>query len=181
MCERRCGHIAYSDNEEDIAREYSRLVTRCVRRFSLPGSEREDLYQEGMIALLKAMRSYDEGKNDNFEAYAALCIKRRLIDAVRRRAPEETSELSENLSEGPDGSADPLNAIVDAESAKEIHASLKSSLSQLEGDVLDLYMDGYTIREIALKLDRSEKSVGNAVARIRGKLGRYLNSRRKQG
>ena len=77
---------ALPDNEELRAAEYSRLVSRIVRQFFLRGGDRDDLYQEGMIGLLKAIRSYDPARSDNFEAYASLCIRRQLYDAVRRDA-----------------------------------------------------------------------------------------------
>ena len=72
--------------EEAFAAEYSRLVSRLVRPYFLQGGDQDDLYQEGMIGLLKAIRSYDPEKNDHFEAYAALCIRRQFYDAIRRSA-----------------------------------------------------------------------------------------------
>ena len=72
--------------EEGRAAQYSRLVSRVVRQFFLRGGDQDDLYQEGMIGLLNAIRSYDPARSDNFEAYASLCIRRQIIDAVRRDA-----------------------------------------------------------------------------------------------
>ena len=63
-----------SPAEEEQVREYSQLVRRCIRPYFLKGGDYDDLYQEGMIGLLSALRSYDSAKNDNFQAYAALCI-----------------------------------------------------------------------------------------------------------
>ena len=72
--------------EELRAAEYSRLVSRIVRQFFLQGGDQDDLYQEGIIGLLKAIRSYDPVRSDNFEAYASLCIRRQIYDTIRRDA-----------------------------------------------------------------------------------------------
>ena len=73
-------------DEELRAAQYSRLVSRIVRQFFLQGGDQDDLYQEGMIGLLKAIRSYDPARSDNFEAYASLCIRRQIYDTIRRDA-----------------------------------------------------------------------------------------------
>lgn len=171
-----------SASEEDSAREYSRLVSRLVRPFFLRGGDQDDLYQEGMIGLLKAIRSYDPGKNDSFEAYATLCIRSRLYDAVRTdasgfRREEDARAKLQQLTPLPGEShyPDPEAECLANESAKEIQAALHGLLSPFEASVLDPYLEGYTVNEIAVRLARPQKSVDNAVRRIRQKLALYLS------
>ena len=163
--------------EEAFAAEYSRLVSRLVRPYFLQGGDQDDLYQEGMIGLLKAIRSYDPVKNDHFEAYAALCIRRQLYDAIRRSAKTSLREedalrqLSLSAREAPD----PETQLLANESEKEIKAALQGLLSDFEGSVLSPYLEGYSVREIAERLGCTAKSVGNAILRIRRKLAQYLS------
>lgn len=170
-------------NEEVSAERYSRLVTRYVRRYFLSGGEFDDLYQEGMIALLSAIRKYDPSRSDNFEAYASKCIKNRLFDVLRRDISENDricqvdSVLSDSFT---DPGCDPEAKVLGDESAIEIRQGILDLLSAFEASVLDLYLKGYTVKEISEKLGRSIKSVDNAVVRIRNKLKQYLNKRRQQ-
>ena len=147
----------------------------CVPIF-LQGGDRDDLYQEGMIGLLKAIRAYDPQRSDSFEAFASLCIRRGLYDAVRRSARmalrEEDALARIPL---PGASApDPETQCLANETEKEIKAALHGLLSAFEASVLDPYLEGYTVREIARMRGCKEKSVENAVLRIRRKLAQYL-------
>jgi len=171
-------------NEEVSAEQYSRLVTRYVRRYFLVGGEFDDLYQEGMIALLRAIRKYDPGRSDNFEAYASSCIRNRLIDVVRRdmlendRATQTLKGLQDSFY---DRVFDPESKVIGAESVVELKQVILDLLSAFEASVLDLYLEGYTVKEISDILGKNNKSVDNAVVRIRNKLKQYLNTRRQQG
>ena len=166
-----------SSAEETFAEEYSRLVSRLVRPFYLRGGDQDDLYQEGMIGLLKAIRAYDPAKNDRFEAFAALCIRRQLYDAIRRsadfsrREEDALQRLCVTVGEMPD----PETQCLANETEKEIKAALQGLLSAFEASVLDLYLEGFTVREIASQLQREAKSVDNAVLRVRKKLAQYLS------
>jgi RNA polymerase sporulation-specific sigma factor len=170
-------------DEEAAARAYSRLVARLVRPYYLTGGDRDDLYQEGMIGLLTAIRRYDPGRSDNFEAYAALCIRSRLYDALRlditarRRAQQTLDGLSAALRPP---AADPEALTIASESAREIEAHLHGLLSAFEACVLDPYLEGFTVSEIARRLLRTPKQVENAVARIRRKLAAYLSGENRQ-
>ena len=170
---------ALPDNEELRAAEYSRLVSRIVRQFFLRGGDRDDLYQEGMIGLLKAIRSYDPARSDNFEAYASLCIRRQLYDAVRRDASLSRREEDVLRRMAPDPSLtcgqDPETQCLANETETEIKAALQGLLSAFETSVLDPYLAGYSVSEISRTLGRSPKSVENAILRIRRKLARYLS------
>lgn len=163
--------------EEAFAAEYSRLVSRLVRPYFLQGGDQDDLYQEGMIGLLKAIRTYDPQKNDHFEAYAVLCIRRQLYDAIRRSAKASQREDDVLLQLGGMDTAepDPETQFLAQETEKEIKAALQGMLSGFEGSVLTPYLEGYSVREIAERLGCTAKSAGNAVLRIRRKLAQYLS------
>ena len=168
-------------SEEALVREYARLVRRCIRPYFLRGGDFDDLYQEGLIGLLAAVRSFDSARSDNFEAYAALCIKRRVIDAVRRDDARARRQAREEFALRPalrEEAGDPEVSILASETAKEIKKDLSGLLSPFEASVLDRYLDGYTSSEIAGMLHRSVKSVDNAIGRIRRKLSIYLSGRR---
>ncbi len=166
-------------DEELWAAEHSRLVSRAVRQFFLQGGDQDDLYQEGMIGLLKAIRSYDPARNDNFEAYASLCIRRQLYDAVRKDARSSLREEAALRLITPDPALadvpDPETQCLANETETEIKAALHGFLSAFEASVLDPYLAGYSVSEISRSLGRSPKSVENAILRIRRKLARYLS------
>lgn len=166
-------------DEELRAAEYSRLVSRIVRQFFLQGGDQDDLYQEGMIGLLKAIRSYDPARSDNFEAYASLCIRRQIYDTIRRDARLLLREEDALRQIAPDpalaGTPDPETQCLANETETEIKAALHGFLSAFEASVLDPYLAGYSVSEISRSLGRSSKSVENAILRIRRKLARYLS------
>lgn len=166
-------------DEELRAAEYSRLVSRIVRQFFLQGGDQDDLYQEGMIGLLKAIRSYDPARSDNFEAYASLCIRRQIYDTIRRDARLLLREEDALRQIAPDpalaGTHDPETQCLANETETEIKAALHGFLSAFEASVLDPYLAGYSVSEISRSLGRSPKSVENAILRIRRKLARYLS------
>lgn len=182
-------HFEQSPEQEDaLARRYVRLVQSCVRPFFLAGDDYDDLVQEGMIGLLKAIRRYSPERNDNFEAYASLCIRRQVYDAVRRSrrkdghlqiefmVPERVEE-HEQLS-GVKVQQDPETELLAKESTLEIQNALSGLLSVFETSVLKRYLAGYSSSEIARMLQREPKSVDNAIRRIRRKLSMYLQKGR---
>ena len=158
-------HFEQSPEQEDaLARRYVRLVQSCVRPFFLAGDDYDDLVQEGMIGLLKAIRRYSPERNDNFEAYALLCIRRQVYDAVRRSrrkdghlqiefmVPERVEE-HEQLS-GVKVQQDPETELLAKESALEIQNALSGLLSVFETSVLKHYLAGYSSSEIARMLQK---------------------------
>ncbi len=183
-------HKALSQGEEEeLARRYARLVQSCVRPYFLTGGDYDDLVQEGMIGLLKAIREYDPARSQNFEAFAALCIRRQVYDALRRSKRKdghlhiEYVEQAEGDGEGlPHGSAsqDPEAQFLAKESAWEIQKALSGLLSAFETAVLRSYLEGYTSSEIAEVLHRTPEAVENAIGRIRRKLAKYLQQGRQQ-
>lgn len=165
--------------EEARAAEYSRLVSRMVRQFFLQGGDQDDLYQEGMIGLLKAIRSYDPALCDNFEAYASVCVRRRLYDMVRRdaRSTQREEDVLQRLARDPalTETQNPEVQCMANETESEIQSALRGLLSPFESAVLEPYLAGFSTLEIGGRLGRSPKSVENAVLRIRRKLARYLS------
>ena len=168
-------------SEDEIARKYSRLVSREVRQFFLRSiGDSDDLYQEGMMGLLKAIRQYDPLRNDNFEAFATLCVRSRLYDALRsdasfsRREEQAIEHLIQNGDAASHGVADPEAYVLDGESTQEIRETLSGILSSFEAAVLEPYLEGYSVQEISQMLSKEPKAVHNAVARIRKKLAPYI-------
>ena len=140
-----------------------------------------------MIGLITAMRKYDRSKSDNFEAFAAMCIRRRIYDVIRDANSgngkldivytdfDSHTEYTNTLDDH-----DPEAMLLDRESAAEIEKALANSLSRFESSVADLYLCGLSSGEIAEKLQKSKKSVDNAIVRIRKKAEKCLQIRRIQ-
>ena len=173
-----------SNSEDALARRYARLVRRCARPYFLTGGDYDDLTQEGMIGLLKAIREYDPSRSDNFEAFAVLCIRRQIYDAVRRSKRKDghlqiefvefTESSDQERLSGVKFQQDPETELLAKESAQEIQSALSGLLSVFETSVLRFYLEGYTVSEIAQRLQKERKSVDNAIGRIRRKLAEYL-------
>ena len=158
---------------ELLAQRYTQLVRSCARPFYLRGADAEDLIQEGMIGLLSAIFHYDAAREIPFSTYAARCIRSRLISAIRsseaaKHAPlNQAVSLDESMSLT---SADePEDLLIARETSDELLRTLCDRLSKLERQVLGLYLEGRSTTEIAHQLGRSEKSIGNAIQRIKHK------------
>ena len=132
------------------------------------------------MGLLKAIRQYDPLRNDSFEAFATLCVRSRLYDAVRsdasfsRREEQAIEHLIKTGEAASLGAADPEAYVLDGETAKEIRETLGDILSGFESAVLEPYLEGYSVQEISQMLSKEPKAVHNAVARIRKKLAPYI-------
>ncbi len=165
--------------EETMIRRYSRVVRSLARPFFLTGGDQEDLLQEGMLGLLSAIRGYDAGKNASFRTFAMLCIRRRLISAVRDSVGTQNvslddclsleSSLFDELSSRNDNMRGPEELLIDREEAQKRYQSLLQRLSAFEQSVLRCFLRGMSYREIAKNTKSSEKAVDNAVQRIRRK------------
>ena len=170
--------------EEELVSRYSRLVRICARPLFLAGGDSEDLIQEGMVGLLHAMRNYDPERQAQFRTYAEVCIRSRLLSAVRAAGRDKHSPLNHYVSlETPlfDTAVsiqgdNPEDMLIDREVRNERLAALKDQLSSFEAKILRLYLGGLSYGEIAQQIGRSAKSVDNAVQRIRRKLARQLTS-----
>lgn len=168
LCRRCAGGDAAA--EEALVLRYGELVRRCCRPLFLMGGDSEDLMQEGMLALVLAIRSYRADKGAVFATYARRCIRNRLLNAVRCASSVRHEALNSALSleaaaELDDGHQGPEQQLIQSDTMAE----LRSALTALEGQVLDAYLLGLSYEQIALRLGRSVKSVDNAVQRIRKK------------
>lgn len=176
--------------EEQLALRYSRLVRICARPFFLAGGDSEDLIQEGMLGLLSAIREYDPTMNTLFKTYAEICIRRRLISAVKSASRMKHSPLNEGVSfdEILSGEAltghmptseqlrrTPEEQVLARERADEIFSTYSRYLSKFESEIYKLFLNGMSYQEMSERTGRSVKSVDNAVQRIRRKLARHHN------
>ena len=171
--------------EEVLVTEYSRLVRACARPFFLAGGDSEDLIQEGMLGLLSAVRTFDSGKGAKFSTYAEFCIKRRIYSAIRsasgyKHTPLnsyislESQQLDENNTQSAYLLRDPEDFVIARESVGEVEKLLYGALSRFESSVLELYLEGMSYKDMAVRLGKTNKSIDNAVQRIRRKLAQIL-------
>lgn len=157
---------------DKILGDYKHVVTAIARRFYLMGGDRDDLIQEGMIGLFKAINSFDLSKNVPFKNYASRIIEREMISAIRRENTnnnqilDESLDIIDNLSDG----ESPEREYLSEENIQEFTKEMKKVLSPFEIDVVNLYLKGYTYIDIAKMLDKSNKSIDNALFRIKNKL-----------
>ena len=167
------------DAEEALIRRYGRVIRSLARPYFLTGGDSEDLIQEGMLGLLNAIRRYDPQEETSFRTFAELCIRRRLISALRKSAGTknvslddclslESSLFDENQSRN-DNLRGPEELLIDREEAQKRYQNLLLLLSAYEQSVLRCFLRGMSYREIAEITKRSEKAVDNAVQRIRRK------------
>lgn len=168
--------------EEALAKRYGKLVRICARQFFLVGGDGEDLIQEGMLGLLNAIRRYDPAADASFKTYAERCIRNRLLTAVESANRQKNAPLNRGVSlevlrseEGSTGYSErfgmkcPEEIILEQERMLEIRNEYKKRLSKLESEVLERYLAGATYCEIAREMNKTEKSIDNAVQRIRRK------------
>jgi RNA polymerase sporulation-specific sigma factor len=169
--------------EEALASRYMQLVRVCARPLFLAGGDSEDLTQEGMFGLLSAIREFDPEKGVSFHRFAEHCIRMRLYSAVKtasrlKHLPLNDSMPLEHLSDDPSSqlsARSPEDLVLARESKDELKDLFARCLSKLEKQVLDLYLEGFSYRDIARSLRKDEKSVDNAVQRIRHKLAQTLH------
>jgi RNA polymerase sigma factor, sigma-70 family len=172
--------------EEELVKRYSRLVKICARPYFLMGGDSEDLFQEGMFGLLSAIRVYDGTMETSFRTYAELCIRRRLLSAIKSASRLKHTPINGSISlddilskeDAPDIGVFrriPEEQLLARESANEFFHTFSRCLSKFETIIINLYLDGLSYYEIAVKVGRPEKSVDNAVQRVRRKLARNHN------
>ena len=174
-----------SPAENELVRRYSRLVRVCARPLFLAGGDSEDLIQEGMVGLLTAIRKYNPDRDAAFRTFAAICIRSRLSSAVRAAQGDKHSPLNHSISFEPplfDGNNEltlsvesPEDVIIGREELKERIDALKDQLSEFEASILPPYLNGMSCGEIAQRTGRSQKSVDNAIQRIRRKMARQTS------
>lgn len=188
-----CSLVSRGDRvaEEILVARYNRLVRMCARPFFLAGGDSEDLIQEGMIGLVSAIRGFQSGREAKFRTYAEVCVKNRIRSAARAASRDKHSPLNQSVSLGeplldppPEGygngelqqsTESPEDLLIGREEREARMASMLERLSRFEKMVLDLYLDGFSYSEIALRLDKPAKSVDNAVQRIRRKAAEWFS------
>ncbi len=175
------------DAAEYLLAKYKNLVRARAKQYFMAGADRDDIMQEGMIGLFKAIRDFDPTKQASFRGFAEICIRRQIITAVktasrRKHTPlnsyislsmpvyEDESErtLVDMLAERE--SVDPEEMFLRREKAEAMEAEINQKLSGLEQTVLSLYLGGMNYQEIAIELGRTPKSIDNALQRIKRKL-----------
>ena len=185
------------DGEEKITdyimEKYKNLVRSKAGSMYILGADREDLIQEGMIGLFKAIRDYDIGRDASFATFADLCVARQMYTAVqaagrKKHAPlnsyvslyagngsdktEEEKELLDSLISRDE--QNPEELLIDRENVERIEKAIESELSSFERQVLDLYLTGMKYTEIARVLGKDDKSTDNALQRCRSKIRKAL-------
>lgn len=177
---------------EELIGRYTEYVRYLARPYFLAGGDAEDLIQEGMIGLIKAIREYDASQNASFKTFASSCIKNKLFTALKKAARNKHSPLNHYISleapffdsnpEHPDfaltalgASSDPVELVIGNEAFKELSQALRGLLSGFEAKVLDLYLEGRSYQEISNITSKPAKSIDNAVQRIRRKLAHYFS------
>ena len=170
--------------EEILVARYHRFVRSCARPYFLAGGDSEDLLQEGMFGLLKAIREYDVQREASFHTFAETCIRNRLYSVLKAAASGKHSPLNQSVPLNPSlfdanpsfAQVDPEVLLIDREKAASLLQSTRKQLSEFEVKILGYYLDGLTCREIAETVGKSPKSVDNAVQRIRRKVARCISS-----
>ncbi|HNV34888.1 MAG TPA: RNA polymerase sporulation sigma factor SigH [Bacillota bacterium] len=181
---------------EYLIHKYKNFVRSKARSYFLVGADREDIIQEGMIGLYKAIRDFRSDKQVYFRSFAELCVTRQIITAIKTATRQKHIPLNSYVSlnkpiydEESDRTlmdvlsgnhiADPEEMIISREEMQDMESEMTGSLSDLEMKVLLSYLDGRSYQEIADDLDRHIKSIDNALQRIKRKVEKYLEKRAK--
>lgn len=181
-----------------LLNKYKGMVLSCSKTLFILGGDNDDLVQEGMIGLFKAIRDFDENKNIKFSTFAQVCIKRNIYTAITRSnnpkndplnkgvsishtdSVEEEDEYAKSLSTEELGLSEiynPEDNLINKEKYNEITAFMLKDLSKLEYQVMDLYIIGLTTSEIAKVLGKNEKTTDNAFQRAKNKIRKFLEDR----
>ena len=180
-----------ADAEEYLINKYRNFVKAKVKSYFLIGGDKDDIYQEGMIGLYKAIRDFRPDKLSSFRAFAELCITRQIITAIKTATRQKHIPLNSYVSlnkpvydEESDRTlmdvlstihiSDPEELIISNEEKKKIQSAMTDVLSDLEIEVVKCYLEGKSYQEIACDLDRHAKSIDNALQRVKRKLEKYL-------
>ena len=179
------------DAERLLYDRYKQLVRSRAHSYFLIGADHEDLVEEGMIGLYKAVCEYDESKAASFKSFAELCVTRQILSAIKQATRKKHGPLNNyvslNRSETTDGDltlldtvrslsvADPEDVVIGRENFEQLVQHLSKVLSPMEQRVLNLYLCGYSYPQIASKLEKPSKSIDNAMQRVKRKLEGFRN------
>ena len=192
----RDGEEAITDYIMD---KYKNMVRSKAKSMYILGADREDLIQEGMIGLFKAVRDYDTGRDASFFTFADLCVSRQMYTAIQAAGRQKHMPLNTYVSlyaDGADGEdglreaergllesaasrleQNPEELLIDRENVKRLEEVMEKELSSFEKQVLDLYLTGMKYSQIAMVLGKDDKSTDNALQRIKAKLKRAISSK----
>ena len=179
----RAGETGIADY---LIEKYKYLVRRKARAMFLIGGDTDDLIQEGMIGLFKAVRDYHPGKEASFVTFAQMCIDRQIYSAVQSSNRQKHMPLNTYISLRQEDEESPLaqawvetpeEIIIDRENTRALEDEIKSALSPMENTVLNYYLEGKSYADIGVLMDKNPKSVDNALRRIRTKIRNYLEKK----
>ncbi len=179
--------------EDMLYERYKHFIRGRARSYFLVGADREDIIQEGMIGLYKAIRDYNPGKINSFRNFAELCVTRQIITAIKAATRQKHIPLNSYVSlnkplytEEPERTlvdvisttrvSDPEESVISQETYLAMEQRLRNSLSPLERDTLALYLEGRSYMEIAGLLNRQPKTIDNALQRVKHKLEKQLEN-----
>ena len=180
-----------------LLNKYKGVVLSCSKSLFILGGDNQDLVQEGMIGLFKAVRDFDEHKNIKFSTFAQICVKRNIYTAITNSNSPNNEPLNKGLSISHTDSSDdddyfknlstddlglseiynPEDNVINKEKYDEIIGFMSKELSKLEYQVMDLYIIGLTTSEIAKVLGKNEKTTDNAFQRAKNKIRKFLEER----
>lgn len=176
---------------------YRGFTRTKARPYFLAGGDKDDIVQEGMIGLYKAIRDYDPGRQASFKTFADVCITRQILTAVKAASRQKHSPLNSYVSlstptESEEGHlralpeilgtpqiSDPAELLISSEDLEGLNLAFAEVLSDFEAEVLHLFVEGKTYREIARIVGKQEKAVDNALQRVKRKVEIHLGSRAK--
>ena len=166
---------------EYIIKKYKNFVKAKAKSYFLIGADKEDIIQEGMIGLYKAVRDFDASKTNSFKGFADICITRQIITAIKTATRQKhiplNSYISLNKPVYDEESERTLLDIISKEELKHIESKMNELLSDLELQVVEYYLNGKSYQYIADKLKRDVKSIDNALQRVKRKLEKHLENR----
>jgi RNA polymerase sporulation-specific sigma factor len=184
------------DAYDRLVRRYYGFVRLKASSYFLAGGDSDDLIQEGLVGLYKAIRDYRTDRESSFRNFAELCITRQIITAVKTATRNKHTPLNQYLSfsSSPSNSAgegeptldevipgpsvnDPVNQVISSEELQALVACLSTVLSELESRVLSLYLDGHSYEDVGKRLECDTKTVDNALQRVKRKVGTHLAAR----
>ena len=180
----RAGETAIEDY---LMEKYKGLVRQKARAMFLIGGDTDDLIQEGMIGLFKAIRDYRGDKEASFYTFAQLCVDRQMYNAIQSSTRQKHQPLNSYISMngeewetqmGSKTEQSPETIIIAQENAVQMEEKIRKQLSTFENEVLTLYLDGNNYQQIGEKMNKSSKSIDNALQRIKGKVRESLGRKK---
>src|SRR5205823_1916399 len=184
------------DAYDQIVRRYHGFVRLKASSYFLIGGDSDDLIQEGLVGMFKAVRDYRSDRESSFRNFAELCITRQIITTVKTSTRNKHAPLNQyvSFSSTPRGSGqdteanldellpgspvhDPVNQVISSEELRALVGCISTTLSELESNVLALYLDGYSYEEVGRRLGCDCKTVDNALQRVKRKVSQHLAER----